>query len=644
MKLPLTILLLPVLGALTGGILRLATKPSLAATRHDRTAQQRIAMTPAAEQGPLPQGDQEPTTPVQVDVAALAALRELELYNEAIRVGAHLSTADFAAFFHKITENSDVEDLSEEVTSNALRFLGRKWLKRDSAGLLAWLDQHAGLAGSRHGWPVALLTSVWAEQDPWAAIRWGKQQGGLKHMPWAFYDVPNLTAEMRLELEASLSEQDILELVKLAPQRLAAVLATQTWGNARDDATLLRAWRQTDAAAADAWLGSLPLARQRRVELSLLEGQDFPAIQAKLNTAPPGTYRVQLATMAVNKLAETDLPAALAFAKANLSGPDRINKEADLLMALGETDPRARDAGLRALGWPQRADSVLVEMAEKDPAAAFREVASAGWHSMGWRMGEALASWAKKSPQEAFAWAETAPESLRQDALQAASQVMEQATPDAIHAQAMSLPAGAARATLLELEMRQTAQREPQAFLTRLGALPPETQTAALAASFPEMWRLEDQRTALLTQMATCTHPTPGQLAGFTASLQEMPAAERLPLLETLPAAFLQDAQWNHLSAALAAASPHEASDWVTRLPAGPRRDQAISGMLNAISDDGEPAAAWIWTGEIQDPFLREEARHTTALRWLKEQPAVAREAIENDPSLSTTLRAELFP
>ncbi len=234
-------------------------------------------------------------------------------------------------------------------------------------------------------------------------------------------------------------------------------------------------------------------------------------------------------------------------------------------------DPAAALAWARSLPENQRGGAyvgVLATLAGTDPAAAAKlanELEAGGARQN--VIGDIAGAWAKKSPQQAYTWAQ----SLE----------------------------GADRHKAMERAMSGWASHDPLAAAKQLEQLPADQITGGLIKSVVEPWTIQ----------------SPTAAAQWTVN---QPAGEATNQA-------LGSVMWNWTKQ-----DPAAASSWLSGQPPGELRDAGISGLALATFDN-DPAGALTWAANMADEGKRTVSVGIGMTEWLKRDAPSARTWAQNN-------------
>lgn len=336
-----------------------------------------------------------------VDAARLASLRGSALMAELLPVLTKLTPEDFRAFVRSwvvLTQRGEYYG-SED---SAWRLILRHWVEVDPAGVQAWLEAQLQEGFESTDEMHAALTA-WLRRWPDAALEWAKARPGSALLRFA-RSAEFISVELKLRHGIPPAGEDFKALAGRDPKVLIPLLGLMgdpsTWGGFGEnpEVDLAAAWARKDVAAALAWARTIPPDRQPGVMQAIGETMEMPALVEFLKTRPKDEQYSLLWT-AVQRLRGTDPMAALRLAMEHESGAllERICRP--VMLELAEKDPVQAQALFHAMGWPDGSHDLLEKWADADPAAAFAEVAQAGWDSLGNTMAKNLG----RDPQAA-AW------------------------------------------------------------------------------------------------------------------------------------------------------------------------------------------------------------------------------------------------
>jgi hypothetical protein len=218
---------------------------------------------------------------------------------------------------------------------------------------------------------------------------------------------------------------------------------------------------------------------------------------------------------------------------------------------------------------------------------------------------------------------------------------------------------------------RALAQRDRTSALAQLDALPPgskrnefirglarEFQNPADGLQWSRSFAGEERTIAIDSTLGAWTESDPLTLArqfDQVPELRESPqalrnliwkvqnseAAAAVPLLDLLADATKQD--YGQLAHYYAQHDPRGASEWISSLPEGERRDAAIGSLVGYLErTDGDYEAAFAWAGAATDAAQHQKDLERVAERWLSRDATAARAAIEAS-SLAAETKSRLL-
>lgn len=254
-----------------------------------------------------------------------------------------------------------------------------------------------------------------------------------------------------------------------------------------------------------------------------------------------------------------------------------------------------------------------------DPANALVDFPLIG-HILAGSVGK---EWVRQDPDAALAWAATLPENQRAGAYFGILGTLAASDPAKSADIAASLPSGSdknklladigtawarrspdealAWATSLEGPERTTAMRgalgswattNPAKAAEYIQSLPPDSVTGPILESVAEPWTVSAPKDAAAWVMA---HPN-----------------------EAARNDAIGNVMWNWTKQ-----NPAEASTWLTNQPAGPARDEGIDGLALATFDN-DPAGALTWAATISDETHRARSVGIGIAAWVKRDASAA--------------------
>ncbi len=492
---------------------------------------------------------------------------------------------------------------------------------------------------------LCAIIAAWVDLQPDAAWAWVKSQPDSESKDRAMETCVEETAKSNF------------------PQALteAESFAAGTWRDAVI-AGLFDHWAARDLDAATAACQQLPEgpAKTKAWECVLYQrlAKD-PASAAELVTnLPPGDYRQNALATLCHSWANTNAPAALAWAQALPSEAERVaalnNIVADWAAndpqaalqfadqhpelsgaALGEiakawskTDLTAASHWVESLPEGQKKDAALLALAEATEARAPQtaaELCAALTTTQPSTMDvEAIArSMAKDDFARALEWARSRKDDpTRLAALSALAYTWAQRDPQGLAAYALGLPAGDAQTQCLSAACHQLAMSDLPAAMellkpladgelrqdllaqTARGCDQPHLESAAqYIAAMPAG---EDQKAAIMGLLENWTDPA--RAATWLASFPETNSQSK-PLQFVIKS-------W-------AQSEPAAAAQWLTNSPAGTAGTAVVSAFLDgAVSK--YPEFAGQWTQSVADATERQKYQLQVARQWMATDPAAA--------------------
>ncbi|MES2705613.1 MAG: hypothetical protein V4726_03320 [Verrucomicrobiota bacterium] len=297
----------------------------------------------------------------------------------------------------------------------------------------------------------------------------------------------------------------------------------------------------------------------------------------------------------MQKWAEQDPAAARAFLTARLtsgkSAPgleDSAEFMARAMTRNGQTGVLEWAATLPAKERAAAASAALGEMAASDPRAAaeklveLKDIPELNSRNLGLNAGnlaEVIASsLAKSSPAEALAWAAAQTGAMRQKGLNGA--------------------------------LKDWAGRDFEAALGAVSSLPPDSKTAGLSVL---LGKTQPER---MPEMARLVENQPDGPDRAEASSRVMSV-------------------WTQHH-------PEQASEWMSRQPAGEIRDSAISAFVR-WADVRDPEAGLLWAGSMSDSGKRMEAIQHIIQQLGPKAPVAVQPWLDSNPALTEAERAQIL-
>ena len=243
-------------------------------------------------------------------------------------------------------------------------------------------------------------------------------------------------------------------------------------------------------------------------------------------------------------------------------------------------------------------DSAVTKWSSLEPVAAAQFLDAIGAKGLDYTgaFNSAAANWAMQDPAAALAWAQQHPDSYGNLAMQGA--------------------------------INGWWQKDPKAAETYVASLPDPSGRQEMAMSFADMLFRSDPAHA--RQWVSQLQSADARKAANSAIAQSW--AQDDPEAATRWAASLPaDERRNALGGAArfwAKEDPNAAGDFLNSL-AGPTRDEAI-GSFSVILAYEDSALALTWAATISEPSMRQKSEEVIASEWLKQNPAAARDWIQN--------------
>jgi hypothetical protein len=234
-------------------------------------------------------------------------------------------------------------------------------------------------------------------------------------------------------------------------------------------------------------------------------------------------------------------------------GKEWVRQDPDAALAWAATLPQSQRAGAYF--------GILGTLAASDPAKS-ADIASSlpSGSDKNKLLADIGTAWARRSPDEAVAWA--------------------------------SSLEGPERTTAMRGALGSWATTNPAKAAEFIQSLPPDSVTGPLLESVAEPWTVSAPKDAAAWVMA---HPN-----------------------EAARNDAIGNVMWNWTKQ-----NPAEASTWLTNQPAGPARDEGIDGLALATFDN-DPAGALTWAASISDESHRARSVGIGIAAWVKRDASSA--------------------
>ena len=577
-----------------------------------------------------------------VDVVRLASLRGSALMVELLPVLARFTVEDFRAFGAAwVVLTQPGEYYSHEAANWQLML--RHWVAVDPVGVQAWLvDQikHNNAAGSD---AIRDAYYTWLRSQPDEALEFAKGQSDLTLLELA-RNAEFVSFQTKLSHGIPPVDDDFKAMAQRDPEALLPTLAL--FGDAEGGfgphpyEILARGWAERDLAAALAWARTLPQERQASVMSAIADSMDVPQLVEFLQTRPQ-EEQYSLLWTAEQRLRATDPMAALRLASEHTRGEllDRIRKP--VLQALAAQDPEQAREIFQMLGWPPGTEDFLGQWADRDPATAFAELAKTDWDSLGNSMFYKLKDWAYQDFAAALAWAEQAPETMRESAIQSVVWTMMNKPTAEIQAYADTLPTGQVRNEAISCLISKLLNEDSARMIEVIATVPEDVRAKEAVVAYS---RLYNQPQAFaLEEILRNAPPTTASRKQLSNWLPSVAGEATAAFLTSLPDAAVLPEVWGEFAKQWGAERPVEASEWVSKLPMGDHRDLAIGGLIPGILADSDAPAAWEWATSISGVETRRAALAAVVASWMDENFNEAQAAIQQDPRLTDAEKRTLL-
>lgn len=351
--------------------------------------------------------------------------------------------------------------------------------------------------------------------------------------------------------------------------------------------------------------------------LSKRTPEEITKLAEQLQTLPRSP--VSDAKVAAFFKAWTTLDAKAALADAIASRDARFRRTA-IAAVLRNADATAASALAHsindlpgdALSPPDKAsflDSAVTKWSSLEPVAAAQFLDAIGAKGLDYTgaFNSAAANWAMQDPAAALAWAQQHPDSYGNLAMQGAINGWWQKDPKAAETYVASLPDPSGRQEMAMSFANMLFRSDPAHARQWASQLPSVEARRAADISIAQEWAQDDPQAA--AQWATSL---PADEGGASVGL-----AARI---------------W-------AKENPTAAGNFLNSL-GGTMRDEAVAAFTSIVYED--PALALTWAATISDPSARQRSEDGVVSEWLKQNPAAARDWIQNS-SLPEVEKARLL-
>jgi hypothetical protein len=315
--------------------------------------------------------------------------------------------------------------------------------------------------------------------------------------------------------------------------------------------------------------------------------------------------------------AERDPEAAMAWLQTQSTTDDRLRGMLEVVALWAAEDSESAllwlESNAQGIARFETLNSGIELWAARDPENAAAWVEGMANDGSKLTAAESLAAaWARSDPPLAAQWVrglEHGP--IRQQAAAAMTDAWAQKDPQAASVWALAEAEFNGATELLQIAVERYTEKDPE----------------AAAAFLREMAVATDASAVLAQHVKTRAEDDPAATAAW---LETLPSDD--------PIAAPQNAR--SLMQTWATSDSIAASEWMSRQPAGPKRDAAIAGFTESIQDF-EPAAAATWANAIDDPELRTNRLRSSIGRWADVDPDAAKDWL-NRAELAPAFRSEL--
>ncbi|WP_435895030.1 hypothetical protein [Oceaniferula spumae] len=345
------------------------------------------------------------------------------------------------------------------------------------------------------------------------------------------------------------------------------------------------------------------------------------------------TERTQALLDYVKNLPASEIPEAIAELRRSTPHWDQEGKffAHMLISKWARLDPDAALASLKEIDMKRYGDapfSVISSIASQDPQRAItwlnddqNPFASNKW------MGQFLAGtiskeWVKQDPEAALEWARNVPSDQRIGALTGVLGSIAMTDPQRAAKLAMEIE-GDGREHVLADIAQSWAAKDPRGALAWVESLSDDERPRALNNTLAIWARTEPNAAAEYVAMNLDADKSHKLVKSVTEAWVAKAPDEAAKWIATLPvdekgAKAMSDAMWHWTNK-----NPKDAATWLADQPAGPVRDQGITGLAKA-SFEFDKAAALSWTREISDQKTRNFSTDIGLKAWIKEDPQAA--------------------
>lgn len=509
----------------------------------------------------------------------------------------------------------------------------------DPAAATAWLVGSYRVNDLQDGW-VKVTLGAWVTRDREAALAWarGLPGGGLRSTmvsdlidrltvldpAAAIRQVKELRADFSklAAIYQTLAEKDVpgtLETVlKLPPNDASVALGG-----------VMTSWAGRDPAAATAWAAALPLGPLRTsalgAALAVWKDRD-PAAVAAFLVARGGTDLAENGSNVVSAWASRDPVAACRWCDVLPPGQRRNSALSTAIDTWAQSDPPAAAAYAVSLGKVGAYDLVgtaLREWAGRDRPGAFAFMESLPEGKTRDSVRETLCqSWGQQDPRACLAYLSDGAD-LHADSELRISVARQWANlaPEEVWQWSQGLADPQERGQIGSAAAMQMATSNPAKVAGLLAALP----AAEPGDSTPESSNWSMTANALSNQWAKTDLPAARQWAS------------------ALPEGSLRDSAWRGMVSSWAGYDLKGATAWTEQQTPGASRDSALSGLIEQVGSELKPAETLRLARLIGGEDQRLGDMQQLAENWLRQDRAAATAWIQQEPTFDADTRTSLL-
>lgn len=303
-----------------------------------------------------------------------------------------------------------------------------------------------------------------------------------------------------------------------------------------------------------------------------------------------------------------------------------------LLSKWARLDPDAALASLNGIDTKRYGDapfSVISAISSQDPQRAIawlndeqNPFASHKW-MVQFLAGTISKEWVKQDPEAALRWAQNVPSDQRIGALTGVLGSIAMTDPKRAAQLAMEIEAGSGREHVLADIAQSWAAKDPIGALAWVESLSDSERPRALNNTLAIWARTDPESAAQYVTNHLDEDKSHKLVKSVTEAWVTKAPDEAAKWIATLPddnkgMKAMSDAMWHWTHK-----NPEAAATWLADQPAGPMKDQGITGLAKA-SFEFDKAAALSWSREISDEKTRNFSTAIGLKAWAKEDPQAA--------------------